>query len=448
MKKSISQKDGINNQKVEAVTEEFTGGNLTHFGGAGLIRRFFKRHGIKEEIEKRIEIEGRRRSKYGVGSMVASILYGIFLGYQRPGHMEVLSADRVFQKVAGLVGFPVQSTISRFLSSLKVYVAREIATFNFHLLMRFRDGLKALKEITLDLDSHVTTVYGNQQRAGVGYNPKKKGRKSYHPIFCFIGETRDYLGGLLRSGGHHTSYNAIPFLKGILKKLPSQGKKIRLRADSGFFSIDMLRFLIKRSIEFYVVVPLQPWVQRKIRHIRDWKNIGGGFDVAEGEYVLSRDSTVRMVAIRQRVKEGNSPKKQLRLLSTEDVLYDYQVIATDSTRGPEEVWRFYNKRASCENFIKEGIYGFGLDKVVSHSYAGNSTWFELLMLAYNLMNPVFNTGEEALGQKNVKEMVQTIRERLFLIPGRLVSGGRSLVLKLERTWFYRADYERALARVT
>jgi len=445
VKKNISQKSGPGKQKMEHVSEEFTGKDLTRFGGVGLIRRFFKRHGIKKAIEKRVNVEGRRESRYGVGAMLVSILYGVFLGYQRPAHMEALTTDTVFQKVAGLCGFPVQSTISRFLCALKVRVAREIAVLNFGFIMSFRDGLKAFGVLTLDLDSHVTPVFGNQQRAALGYNPKKRGRKSYHPLLCFIGETRDYIGGLLRSGKHHTSYKAVPFLKGVIKKLPSHIEKIRLRADSGFFGIEMLAFLIKKAIEFYVVVPMQPWVQTKIKHITDWKAVGRGIDAAECEYAIARDETVRMVVIRQWVKAGAEPRKQLKLLNTGDVAYDYQVIATNGTKAPVEVWRFYNKRACCENFIKEGIYGFGLDKVVSHSYAGNSAWFEILMLAYNLMN-FFK--EEALGRIAVKEMVQTIRERLFLIPGRLRRGGRRLVLKLESTWFYRREYEEALSRVT
>lgn len=441
MKKNISQKGRINNQKIEVVKEEFSGKNLTRFGGTGLIRRFFNRHSIKENIEKWIKIEGRRECKYSVGSMFTSILYGIFLGYQRPSQMEVFTKDYVFQKIAGLIGFPVQSTISRFLSSLKVSVARDIAALNFYLLIKFRNGFKAFKSITLDMDSHVIPVFGNQQRAGLGYNPKKKGRKSYHPIFCFIGETRDYIGGLLRGGRHHTSHNAIPFINSIIKRLPSHIKEIKVRADSGFFSLEML---IKRVKEFYIVVPIQPWVQNKIMGIRDWSGIGYGVEVGEVEFILKR-ITIRMVVVRKKVKVGDQPRNQLKLLHVEDVLYDYQVIATNSNLSAEDVWRFYNKRANVENFIKEGIYGFGLDKVVSHSYAGNSTWFELLMFAYNLMN-FFK--EEVMNQNKVKEMIQGIRERLFLIPGRLVSGGRSLVLKLERTWFYRVEYERVLARVT
>lgn len=443
MKKNIPQKNIKCKQSKKIIKEEFSGKNLTRFGGSGLIRRFFKRHRIKEQIENRVKVQGRRKSKYSVGDMLIGCLYAMFLGYPRPGQMEVLSTDRVFQGIAGLVSFPVQSTISRFLSSLRVCVARQIASFNFDLLMKFRGGFKAFKSITLDLDSHVTPVYGNPQRAGLGYNPKKKGRKSYHPLLCFVGETRDYLGGLFRSGKHHTSYHAVRFLKAVIKKLPRHIEDIKLRADGGFFSREMIKFLIKKPIEFYIVVPIQPWVQKKIRHMRDWKDIGGGAETGDCEYIFNKDVTLRMVFVRQRVKGQNAPRKQLKLLNTGDVKYDYQVIVTNSKKEAADAWRYYNKRACCENFIKEGIYGFGLDKVVSHSYAGNYAWFDLLMLAYNLMN-FFK--EEVLSQKKVKNTIQTIRDRLFLIPGRLISTSRQYVLKLEKTWFYREEYEEALAR--
>jgi len=444
VKKNISEKYSKSNKTINHVKEEFTGKNLTRFGGSGLIRRFFKRHGIKQQIENRVKIEGRRKSRYSTEDMLISCLYGMFLGYPRPGQMELLTADRVFQKIAGLVSFPVQSTISRFLSTLKVCVAKEIAGFNFDLLMKFRDRFKEMKSITLDLDSHVTPVYGTQQRAGLGYNPKKKGRKSYHPLLCFVGESRDYIGGLFRSGKHHTSYNAVTFLKSMIKKLPSHIEDIKLRADGGFFSRDMIKFLVKREIEFYIVVPIQPWVQKKIRQMRDWVDIGGGVETGECEYVFTKDVTLRMVIVRQKVKGQNRPKKQLKLLNIDDVKYDYQVIMTNSEKEAVDVWRYYNKRACCENFIKEGIYGLGLDKVVSHSYAGNYAWFELLMLAYNLMN-FFK--EEVLNQKKVKNTIQIIRERLFFIPGRLIFTSRRWALKLEKTWIYKKDFEGALARL-
>jgi hypothetical protein len=445
VKNNISKKHDKSNKTFNHVKEEFTGKNLTRFGGSGLIRRFFKRYRIKHQIENRIKVEGRRKSKYNIGDMLISCLYGVFLGYPRPGHMEILSTDRVFQKLAGLACFPVQSTISRFLSSLKVSVARQIGSFNFDFLMKFRDHFKALKSITLDLDSHITTVYGAQQRSGVGYNPKKKGRKSYHPLLCFLGETRDYIGGLFRSGKHHTSYHAVEFLKSKIKKLPSHVEHIKLRADGGFFSGEMIEYLINKPIEFYIAAPIQPWIQNKIKYLHDWTDIGSGAETGQCEYVFKKEVILRMVFVRQKVKGQNAPKKQLKLLNTGEVTYDYQVIVTNNgIKEAADVWRFYNKRACCENFIKEGIYGFGLDKVVSHSYGGNYAWFELLMLAYNLMN-FFK--EEVLNQKKVKNTIQTIRDRLFFIPGKMVFTSRQWIVKLEKTWLYRTQYEEALGRL-
>jgi hypothetical protein len=445
VKKNIPPKDQVGKcKKIESVKEEFTGKNLTSFGGAGLIRKFFKRHHLKKKIEQQVQIAGRRQCKFSIGGMLISLLYGMFLGYSRPGQMGVLVTDSVFLKIAGFLYFPVQSTVSRFLSGLKVAVAQQIGLLNFSLLMQFRKGFQALRELTLDLDSHVTSVFGRQQRAAVGYNPKKKGRKSYHTLLCFIGETRDYLAGLFRSGNHHTSYQAVPFLKKILGKLPGHLKKIRLRADSGFFSLEFLKFLVKRRIEFYVVVPLQPWVQKKVQRLKDWQQVSRGVEVGEIPYVLAEGITLRMVAIRKVVKGDGAPRKQLRLLGGEWATYDYQVIVTNGPLVAEEVWHFYNQRACCENFIKEGIYGLGLDKVISHSYGGNYTYFELLMLGYNLMN-FFK--EEVLNRKKVKPMMQTVRQMIFLVPGRLIRTGREWILKLEQSWYYREEFEKALSRV-
>jgi len=412
-------------------------------------------------LDRYIKVQGRRKSKYSVGELFVACLYGMFLGYSRPYHMKILCVDKVFQKIVGLCGFPVQSTISRFLSSVKVSVAHQIRALNFDFIMKLRNRYKGYREITLDLpawladrDSHVIPVYGNQQRAAIGYNPNlpdcprqagKKGRKSYHPLLCFVGETRDYIGGVLRSGKHHSSYKCVEFVKALVKKLPSHIRKIRLRADSGFFSVDLIKYLVREGIEFAMVVPMQPWVQRKIWYMTGWSSIGWGLGVSECDYVVDRTTVLRLVVVRPKVRANASPKKQLKLLHTKEVKYDYQVMVTNSKKAPEEVWRFYNQRACCENFIKEGIYSLGLDKVVSHSYAGNCTWFELLMLGYNLMN-LFK--EQVLNQTKIKAMVATIRDRLFLIPGKLVHSARQWILKLEATWAYRNEYEEALCKLT
>lgn len=141
---------------------------------------------LKEKVDQRVRVEGRIRSKYSTGDVLVSCLYGMFLGYPRPGQIEVFTSDRVFQRVADLVSFPVQSTISRFLSSLKVTVAREVAKLNFDFLMKLRGNFKGWKSITLDLDSHVTPVFtGISNGPGLGTTPKRREERAIIP-FCAL----------------------------------------------------------------------------------------------------------------------------------------------------------------------------------------------------------------------------------------------------------------------
>jgi hypothetical protein len=441
VKKNITEKN--TNCHPRSPKEEFTGKNLTRFGGAGLVRRFFSDMRLDETI-RAIGTARRREEDFSAGEVCLSMLYGLMMGIFRPSHMAELREDQVFRKLVGMTKFPSQSTISRRLSKVTVHKAQHVAAADFGLLSRMRNGFQGLETITLDLDSHVIPVFGNQQRAKRGYNPKKRGRSSYHPLLCFIGETRDYLGGFLRPGDRPSADHAKDFLMQMLRKLPEEAVR-KLRADSGFFSVDFLRSLLRRHVEFHVVVPQQVWVQKMILSHGNWRTFGKGLAVGELSLPIPTLEGVRLVVIREAIPQGDKPRKQLKLLSVQDELFNYQVIATNSDAPGEEVWRFYNQRACCENFIKESIYGFGLDKSVSRNWAGAKLYFELVMLSYNLMNWF---KEKVLGRKKKKEMAGTIRWKLFWIPAKLVTTSRRQRLKLAAWWPYREQFQEALATVT
>ena len=112
--------------------------------------------------------------------------------------------------------------------------------------------------------------------------------------------------------------------------------------------------------------------------------------------------------------------------------------------GPEDVWRFYNGRANIENMIKEGALGFGLEVSPCHRYGGNAAYFQLGMLAYNLMNWF---KELALNQQQHKTMVKWIRQHFLFIAGKLVSSGGSLILKLSQNYPWQTEYRNAEARL-
>jgi len=181
---------------------EFTGKNLTKFGGIQLVRKFFRHLKVKEELESAVPIV-KRESKFSAGGMLVSLVYTVILDLMRQSDTTMLRLDKVFQKIAGLDDYPTQSTISRFLKGFRIETAKGIIKVNQKILKSARRNFEGWRKITLDLDSHVRTAYGHQQRVSVGYNPEKPGRSSFHPLFCFIGETGDLRHGLFRTRTAH-----------------------------------------------------------------------------------------------------------------------------------------------------------------------------------------------------------------------------------------------------
>jgi hypothetical protein len=181
---------------------EFTGKNLTKFGGIQLVRKFFRHLKVKEELESAVPIV-KREGKFSAGGMLVSLVYAVILDLMRQSDTTMLRLDKVFQKIAGLDDYPTQSTISRFLKGFRIETAKGIIKVNQKLLKSARRNFEGWRKITLDLDSHVRTAYGHQQRVSVGYNPEKPGRSSFHPLFCFIGETGDLRHGLFRTRTAH-----------------------------------------------------------------------------------------------------------------------------------------------------------------------------------------------------------------------------------------------------
>ena len=76
---------------------------------------------------------------------------------------------------------------------------------------------------------------GGQEGAAKGYNPRRPGRKSHHPILAVLAEMPFVLHAWLRSGNTGAGRGVVEFLKEALALLP-KGMGIRcVRADSGFF---------------------------------------------------------------------------------------------------------------------------------------------------------------------------------------------------------------------
>ncbi len=102
----------------------------------------------------------------------------IWLGANRFAHTSVLQHDKVLQKIFGLKRAPSNDTYRWFFQKFDF----ETGSNFFIELYKWMFSQLKFDHFTLDVDSSVWTRYGKQEGARRGYNSKKRGRASHHPI--------------------------------------------------------------------------------------------------------------------------------------------------------------------------------------------------------------------------------------------------------------------------
>ncbi len=86
----------------------------------------------------------------------------------------------------------------------------------------------------------------NREGAAKGYNPRRPGRLSHHPV---LAESHFIMHGWLRSGNSGTGRGVTEFLKEALALWGERGPLRVVRADAGFFNNELLSFLEERGLD-------------------------------------------------------------------------------------------------------------------------------------------------------------------------------------------------------
>jgi len=158
---------------------DFRGSNMTAYGGLLPVVTMLEKLQFQELIEQQVTIKRLTTSMPGFRFVLAMIL-ALYLGFSRLNHLRFLGREPMLTGILEVKELPVQSTFWRFLASLHLVVARQLLEVGRQMRQRvWQAAHVGLKEVTLDTDTTVQTVYGHQMGARKGYNPKHRGKKSY-----------------------------------------------------------------------------------------------------------------------------------------------------------------------------------------------------------------------------------------------------------------------------
>lgn len=415
----------------------FTDKEITPWGGMALMKKMMERCNIDELISALGLPEPGSNRGYKSEQIIKSFLVSVWCGANRFLHTEVTRQDAVIRRIFGWKRICGQDTYKRFFGKFTQGMNQQVFTLMYQW---FFQELQ-FDNYTLDMDSSVLTRYGDQAGAKVGYNAKKPGRKSHHPLMAFIADSRMVANLWLRSGNAHSANNMFSFLEDTLHKL--EGKKIGLlRCDSGFYSEAIFQYLEdrKEAINYIIAARLYPPIQKTISRQRIWLKLEDGIEVGETQYLGAQSSKDRrMVMVGQQIQERpKATGKQLRLFQDNDIYnnYRYHCFITNLNLPAQQIWNLYKQRADAENRIKELKYDFGFDSFNMNSFYGTEAALNTVMLAYNLMS-LFR--QSIVGNK-VQPKLSTLRYRLFAMGGYIVKEGNNRILKLSlamkrREWF-------------
>lgn len=275
---------------------------------------------------------------------------------------------------------------------------------------------KVPRTVMLMFDSTVVQRYGEKQAGAVnGYNPRKKGRPSHHPLLAFL-DTGDCLGVRWRAGNANTAAGFEEWVEKLVAWLRAQGvEKILVRLDKGFFKVAHIETLLKLEVDFVMKMQesntLQQYKGQFVRAEADPR-----LEVAEG-----RRWGVRMLSVR----ESEKPEGELNL---GHVVLKHQLTILTNLEDvhPLDAWRMYNQGALVEHRIEE-MAQLGVGRTAVDDIGGNHLLWGLGALAYQLLHLVRTT---ALGGNHAHEQVRTIRALVIRTPGKLVRHARRLCLKL------------------
>jgi hypothetical protein len=225
-----------------ALKIEFTDKELTAWGGIAILQKMMEKMSFAAALSKApLPVQGSNRG-YDPIQLVIQFIISVWCGASRYEHLEVTRFDGVVQQ---LFGWKAMAGHRAFVRYFQKFSMEDNAAVFSYLYKWFFDNL-CFDNFTLDLDSSVVTRYGQQQGAAKGYNPRKPGRKSHHPLMAFIADVEMVTNFWLRSGDAHSANNFEAFLEQTLSNL--QNKTVGLlRADSGFYSKKTFELLENRA---------------------------------------------------------------------------------------------------------------------------------------------------------------------------------------------------------
>jgi hypothetical protein len=288
--------------------------------------------------------------------------------------------------------------------------------------------------VVLDMDSSVSPTHGEQEMSVWNGH---YGCTCYHPLFLF-NQFGDLERCALRPGNVHSADGWQTVLKPVIMRYKGHVSRLYFRADAGFANPEVYEFLEAERIKYAIRLPANRILQERIAHLLT-RPVGRPPNEVRRFYANFTYQAASWMKPRRVVAKVEWHPGEL--------YPRVGFIVTNKARPAENVVAFYNKRGTCEQWIKEGKGAIKWTRLSCRSFAANSVRLQLHALAYNLGNFLRTLATP----EPIKDWSLTsLKERLIKIGAKVVSHSRYVAFQMSEVAIPRnlfADILRLIAEL-
>lgn len=432
--------------RTRAIPElRFEDQKLTSFGGLVVFGKLFEVLDLPRRLGACCRNVDRGNSRaYGHGKLLGCLVVHLLLGYRKLREIDLYRDDPLVRQVVGLNRLPSVPTVSRMLRDFDGQSLERGRALNRELVLT-RLGEEGFKRITLDFDGSVLSTARHAEGTAVGFNRKKRGARSYYPLFCTVAQSGQLFDHLHRGGNVHDSNGALEFVRrcvgAVRAALP--GAAVELRLDSAFFSDEMVAGLEALGVEYTISVPFERFTELKAMvqgRRRWWPTRGGGGRTSHFEKRWKPKSwarRARFLFIRKAAKIQDKRPLQLDLFEPVEEGYEHKVIVTNKSGLAGGVARYHEGRGYQERIFGEIKSGAQMDYIPARRRVANEVYLLCSTIAHNLGRElqmrVCTQDRGNTLSRSARWMfaeLSTIRRHIILRAGRLTRPGGKPTLTL------------------
>ena len=247
-----------------------------------------------------------------------------------------------------------------------------LAALNRELVAK-AEAIASPRRVVLDMDSTEVRVHGRQEQSA--YNGHFEST-CYRPWLLFNREG-DCLAAKLRPGKVHSADGWEELLLPEIEQQQAQGKEVVFRGDAAFAKPELYEALKERDVKYAVRLPANDNLQRNIRELLTRP-------VGRPRY----KPVVRFKSFLYQAASWTIARRVVAKVEFHcgELFPRVGFIVTNLRTSSRAVVRFYNKRGTAEQWIKEGKQAVALTRLSCHRFRANEVRLWLSLIAYNLGN--------------------------------------------------------------